>query len=358
MTDLKQKSISVFLLWEEKMHINIRKTFLTTKNKLKLLISIAVILIVIAITFLMLSRWKTITVLVYGKQITFATNEDTVSTALREKNINISPNDIVEPSLDSKLEDKENITIRHAVNVKISVDAKQLNILSPEENAESLLRAEGITLNSQDKLNIEKDTKLFEGMEIVITRVETKTITESMPLSFKEMVKEDSSLPNTKREVIQEGKNGEKQVTTEVVYEDGKEVSREVVSEKVTVSAIDRIIVKGTYPLMPVSSSGDALAYSRVFKAKATAYWAVRGVGKTYTASGRKAIWDPNGYSTIAVDPSIIPYGTKLFVERYGFAIAADTGTAIIGDTIDVFFNTYNEACKWGVKYVNVYILK
>jgi len=340
------------------MHRNIPKIFLAIKNRLKLLISIAVILTTIAATFVILSRWKTITVLVDGKEITFATNEDTISTALSEKNINISPNDIVEPALDSKLEDKENITIKHTVNVKISIDGKQLSIPSPEENVDSLLRAEGIILNSEDKINIDKGTKLSEGLEIIIIRVETKTITESIPLSFKEVVKEDSSLPNTKREVIQEGKSGEKQVTTEIVYEDGKEVSRKVVNEKVAVSPIDRIIVKGTYPLMPVSSSGDALAYSRVFKAKATAYWAVRGVGKTYTASGRKAVWDPNGYSTIAVDPSIIPYGTKLFVERYGFAIAADTGTAIIGNTIDVYFNTYNEACKWGVKYVNVYVLK
>jgi len=340
------------------MHINNPKTFFVIKNRLKLLISSVAILSAMVVTFVIISRWKTITILVDGNQITFSTNEDSVSTALKEKNINISPSDIVEPALNSKLGDKENITIKHTVNVKISVDGKQLNMLYPEGNVDSLLKAEGITLNCEDRVNIGKDTKLYEGIEIVITRVERKNITECMPLVFKEVVNEDSSLPNTKREVICEGKNGEKQVTTEIVYIDGKEVSREVISEKITVSPIDRVIVKGTYPLMPVSSNGDALAYSTVFKAKATAYWAVNGVGKTYTASGRKAVRDPNGYSTIAVDRNIIPYGTKVFVERYGFAIAADTGTAIVGNTVDVFFDTYNEACNWGLKYVNVYVLK
>jgi 3D (Asp-Asp-Asp) domain-containing protein len=242
--------------------------------------------------------------------------------------------------------------------MKLYVDGKQLDVTTPEETVGSMLKAEGITLGSDDKINIDKEAKLSKDMEIVITRVEVKTNTESIPLSFKEVVKENSSLANTKREVVQNGRDGEKQVTTKIVYEDGTEVSREVVSEKVTISPVDKIIVQGTYPLMPVSSSGEAVAYSRVFKARATAYWAVRGVGKTNTASGKKAVRDPNGYSTIAVDPSVIPYNTKLFVEGYGFAIAADTGTAIIGNTIDVFFNTYGEACKWGVKYVNVYVLK
>src|SRR3712207_7625161 len=75
-----------------------------------------------------------------------------------------------------------------------------------------------------------------------------------------------------------------------------------------------------------------------------TLFRSVNGVGSTYTSSGRKAIRNPNGYSTIAVDPRVIPFGTKLYVEGYGYAIAADEGTSIIGKTIDVYFNTYKEA--------------
>ena len=99
------------------------------------------------------------------------------------------------------------------------------------------------------------------------------------------------------------------------------------------------------------------MAYSRIIKVKATAYSAVHGIGTTYTSSGRKAVRNHDDYSTIAVDPNVIPIGTKLFVEGYGFAVAADTGTAIKGNAIDVFFDTRRESSKWAVKYVNVYVL-
>jgi 3D (Asp-Asp-Asp) domain-containing protein len=195
-------------------------------------------------------------------------------------------------------------------------------------------------------------------MNVKVVRVDIKAITETVPVQFKEVIKVNKSLANTKKLISQEGKDGEKKVTTQITYEDGKEVSREIVGETIIKNARDKVIVQGTYPYMPVSRNGSIMSYSRVFQAKATAYWAVSGIGKTYTASGRLAVWNPDGYSTIAVDRSIIPYGTKLFIEGYGFAIAADTGSAIIGNKIDVYFNTIQQARSWGAKYVKVYVLK
>ena len=60
----------------------------------------------------------------------------------------------------------------------------------------------------------------------------------------------------------------------------------------------------------------------------------------------------------IAVDPSIIPLGTKVYVEGYGYAIAGDTGGSIKGNKIDVFFPSKSEAYKWGRKQVKIKILK
>ncbi|NME06998.1 LysM peptidoglycan-binding domain-containing protein [Psychrobacillus sp. BL-248-WT-3] len=75
------------------------------------------------------------------------------------------------------------------------------------------------------------------------------------------------------------------------------------------------------------------------------------------TSSGINLKKNPD-VKVIAVDPSIIPIGTKVHVEGYGYAIAGDTGGAIKGNKIDVFFPTKNEAYKWGRKNVTVKILE
>lgn len=317
---------------------------------------IVIFAIVISVTYSVMK--KTVTVVVDGKEMKFGTFSSSVGDALKSKDIVVDPKDKVEPGLDSKIKENEKITVKRAVNLKVSVDGKVLDVKSSEENIETMLKAEGIDIKEDDRVKPGKDAVLAEGLEVLITRVETKTITEKVVINFKEVVKSDPRLPNTKRSVAQEGRDGEKKLTVSIIYEDGKEVSRRIVDETITKEPMDRIIVAGAYPSMPVSRGGEVMPYSRVVKVKATAYWAVNGVGKTYTASGRKAVRNPDGYSTIAVDRSVFPFGTKLFVEGYGFAVAAETGSAIIGDKIDVFFDTYREACAWGVKYVNVYVLK
>lgn len=334
------------------------KEFFRKTTRQKFIIPFAVVLVIVLLFTAMYLKRKTITVIVNGEQRKIVTYRNTVAQALKTNDIVVGPKDKISPSLDSELTDEQSIVIKRAVNVKVRVDGEDIDILSSEENIGSMLLAEGITLDDDDRVEPDKSAALTEGMDINVIRVDFKTIKEVVPIPFKEVVKTNKSLSNTKRQVSQEGKNGEKEVSTLITYEDGKEVSREVVSEKITKNPQNKIIVQGTYPHMPVSRSGSIMSYSRVFEARATAYWAVNGVGRTYTASGRKAVWNPDGYSTIAVDPKIIPYGTKLFVQGYGFAIAADTGTAIKGNKIDVYFNTLSQARAWGAKYVKVYVLK
>ena len=301
---------------------------------------------------------KDITVTIDGTPASFVTYKNTVKDALEDKEITLGPKDKIAPALDAEIKDKDNINIKRAVNIKIAVDGKSLEILSAEEDVSTVLSLEGIELGAIDKITPAKETKLSEGLEVEIIRVENKSLTESTPVDFKTVVQKDSGLANTIKKTVQDGKIGEKQTVFDVVFENGVEVSRELISESIVQAPKDKIIVQGTYPSMPVSRGGEVLPYSKVFTARATAYWAVRGVGKTYTASGRLAVRNPEGYSTIAVDPKLIPYGTKLFIEGYGFAIAADTGTGIKGEKIDVYFNTLAEAKRWAVKHVKVYILK
>jgi uncharacterized protein YabE (DUF348 family) len=304
------------------------------------------------------SNIKTVTVVIDGNQTKVITFKSTLEKALAEKNIIVGTKDKIEPALDSKVINKSTVTIKRAVNVKVAVDNEEKDILSSEETIDTMLKAEGIALGELDKLNLEKETKLTEGMKIDVVRVEIKELSETEAIAFNTVVKPNSSLSNTQRKVAQEGKEGEKKTTFSVTYENGKEVLRKIVNEVVAKKPTEKIIVQGTYPTMPISRGGDAVPYSKVIKVKSTAYSPTGGRTTAYTATGRKAVRNPEGYSTIAVDPTIIPYGTKLFVQGYGFAIAADCGSAIKGNFIDVFFDTKRESLNWAVKYVNMYILK
>jgi 3D (Asp-Asp-Asp) domain-containing protein len=74
-------------------------------------------------------------------------------------------------------------------------------------------------------------------------------------------------------------------------------------------------------------------------------------------ASGWTAIGMRAGRGVVAVDPRIIPLGTRLYVEGYGYAIAGDVGGAIKGYRIDLGHNTYGEARQVGRRRVRVYVL-
>lgn len=96
----------------------------------------------------------------------------------------------------------------------------------------------------------------------------------------------------------------------------------------------------------------DASSVSRTVDVIATAY-----TGDTITALGTPTFRNPSGYSTIAVDPRVIPLGSKVYVERYGYALAVDTGGDIKGNRIDLFMLSQDEAMTWGRQPVRVYIL-
>ena len=316
------------------------------------------ILIAAGLIAVIYSNIKTITVVIDGKETKITTFKKTLDKALAEKNIKLGSKDKIDTALDSKVVNKETVTIKRAINVKVAVDDKELDILSSEEDVDSMLKAEGIALREQDKLSLAKDTKLVEGMKLDVIRVDTKVLEDTEAIAFSTVVKTNSGMPNTQKQVIQEGQEGQKKTTISITYENGKEVFRKILNNVVAKKPTDKIIVQGTYPLMPVNRGGEVMPHSKVLKVRATAYSPTGGATSAYTATGRKATRNSDGYSTIAVDPSVIPYGTKLFVQGYGFAIAADTGSAIVGNTIDVFFDTKQEALNWAVKYVNVYILK
>ena len=155
-------------------------------------------------------------------------------------------------------------------------------------------------------------------------------------------------------------------VTAAVTYENGVEVSRTVTDTNVTTEAKDRIVIRGAESAaMPtdaegnaiVTAGGEVLEYSRVIDGKATAYNCPGYVG--HTASGTVA-----EVGKVAVDPSVIPLGSKLYVVSqdgqyvYGYCIAEDTGGLIKGNKVDLYFSTWDECIQFGYRPVTIYVVE
>ncbi|MBP1744809.1 MAG: hypothetical protein H6Q58_1787, partial [Firmicutes bacterium] len=330
-----------------------------------------------AAAFTVLSLMKTITVAVDGKEYKVVTFSSTYAKALENKSIAVGPEDRTAPSLDSKIEEGSTIKITRATNVKINVDGKLLSVVSAEANVEKMLAAEGIKISEYDKVSPSKDAPLNDGLEVSIMRVTTSDITDVSPVAFETVTKTDGTLQKGVTKIVQNGVQGEKTTVTRVFYENGKEVSRAIVSETVTKEPVQKVVASGTAVTgttatattatatatvasaanTATDSRGGSLSYSKVLTMKATAYSEEESsnIWGLQTAMGVDAVRDPSGWSTIAVDPSVIPLGTKVYVEGYGYAIAQDTGSAIKGNIIDCFFYKDVDMNAWGVRTVNVY---
>ncbi len=326
-------------------------------NKKPVAIIISAILIIALIVVIKMKQ-KNITIVIGDDTQTITTYGKTVEKVLNSNNITLGEKDKIEPALDSLLNKNDTITIKRAKNITVYLDGKNLTFLSAEDNIASMIQAEGISIQPEDKVEPIRESILTEDMHINIVRVETKEITENIALDYSTEIQSDNNILDIFKKTVQYGEKGSKDITYRVVYEDGKEVSRSVVKENITKQPVNEIVVKGTQSAVALSRGGDPMSYSRKVSVKSTAYWAVNGVGSTYTSSGKLAQRNSEGYSTIAVDTSVFPYGTKMYIPGYGFAIAADTGSSILGNKIDVYFNTKQEALNWAVKNVTVYVLE
>jgi uncharacterized protein YabE (DUF348 family) len=325
-------------------------------------------LILVCITAVICGMRKTIIISVDGKEKEIVTYSGTLKKALSSSGIALDSKDKITPELNTNLVNGEKVYIKKAVNITVEHDGIKDTIKTAENNISAMLLSEKkmiIPLEDVDKINPSKDSSIQANMNIVIVRVSSTVQQEKQAIDFATEVKTDNGMEKGQQRILQEGVTGEKLITTKVYLEDNKEINR-IVTEEVTREPQEKIVAQGTLGVLNIASRGDKVYYTDSIKVRATAYSAGtactgKSPGDAYygiTASGTRARRVTNGYSSIAVDPSVIPIGTRLYVEGYGYAIAEDTGGAIKGNTIDVYYDSDSEANSWGVKWVNVYILK
>lgn len=250
------------------------------------------------------------------------------------------------------------IYIKKGFYVTVTADGVDTTVAMTEGRVSDALANAGVTVNEGDIVAPEIDAFLKADMKISVSRVKTETVTETETVKHTTKKVKTNDLYEGETKVETEGENGKIEYTYSVTYTDGKETSRKLVSKKTVKEAVEEVVLVGTKVKSSFKkTSSTPTSYKKVIAMKASAYTYGED-GGNYTATGVKC-----RYGIVAVDPDVIPLGTKLYIESadgkyiYGEAVAGDTGGSIKGNKIDLFVNSKAECSRFGRRNVNVYII-
>lgn len=286
----------------------------------------------------------------------------TVAQVLNSRGIKLGQYDIVHPTKYSYVSDSQVIVIERVKKVILNDGGITNEYFTTKNTVGEFFEDKGIKLGFYDSLDVSIDATLNETNNIAITRVVKTTVSVDEPIPYKTVTEQSIFMDEDTTKVLKNGQDGILTKKYEVFLTNGVETSRVEVSSEITRQPTDKVVNLGIKP-----KPGQAPKYySKVITCTATAYdLSFQSCGKRpgdrgygITASGTKA-----AYGTVAVDPRVIPLGTKLYIETsdgsfvYGFATAEDTGGAIKGNKVDLFFPSNADCMNFGRRSVKVYVL-
>lgn len=297
-----------------------------------------------------------------------STTTRTVADLLKEHGIVLGKFDDVKPSLQQSIGSNSTVSITRAIPVVIKADGKEnATYVLPGTVAEAL-RQRDVLYDENDRIAPDLKETVQAGMTISLQRVEIQQIHAIKNLWCDLITQESDALYIGKYELLQSGIDGFAEHLMNVVYVDGQEETKELVSETILSTPRPQIVHIGSKPTpspTPKPNSirvgGKVFMYSKKMSASATAYY---NQYSRNTATGtwpRQADGTTKGWGTIAVNPKFIPLHTRVYIPGYGFAIAEDTGGAYLRsktNRIDLFMNTHSQCVRWGVRPVTIYVLK
>ncbi|MBQ2924831.1 MAG: G5 domain-containing protein [Anaerotignum sp.] len=233
-------------------------------------------------------------------------------------------------------------------SVVINIDGAPRMVSTDKETIGELLEDLDKTIDTDFFLNdAEEEDPIEAMMTISLTSITEKTVAKTKEIPFETIERANPKMAIGTTKVVQEGQNGVTSLISKEVYHGSELIETKFVEEKITVPVQNKIVEFGTTGII------HGHAYTKQISAKVTAYTPYDAGCNGITATGTTA-----KKGVIAVDPSVIPLGTRVYIPGYGVAVAQDTGGAIKGNRVDVCYMTKNEAFSWGVRNVPVYILQ
>jgi uncharacterized protein YabE (DUF348 family)/3D (Asp-Asp-Asp) domain-containing protein len=303
-----------------------------------------------------IQRAVPLTIIEDGRAISVKSSRANLSTVLREAGIQLGPADEIFPSLNAVVTAGMEVQIKHAKAVNLRVGNSTTLLYTHSQTLKDTLAEAGLALGPDDRVEPAPEVAVTNGMTARLVRVGGRTLIEKDPVKRKTVFKPDESLSGSGSRVVQ-GKDGVTHREYRVVIEDGVEREKKLIKEWQEPEVENTVIYYAASTIRATGLTPENFNSARTEHMYATWYNA---------ASSGKPATDPNyGFTRtgtpvtrgiVAVDPTVIPLGTRLYVPGYGFAVAADTGGGVIGKMIDLGFPD-GVTSDWHTGWVDVYIL-
>jgi 3D (Asp-Asp-Asp) domain-containing protein len=294
-----------------------------------------------------------VTLVVDGTSTAVSTQSQTVAALLTEAAVPVAPGDLLSPAADSVLDEGAVVVVRHGIAVTLDLAGQIIPMRVFGRTVADALVMAGLDPTGGISTDPALDTPLTPGMTIVAKDVFFRVSEEEVAVPFDTDISGAPELASGKRVVVTKGKDGSAVRVWQVLVTGGVEGQRTLKTETVltapvtevvrvgTKQAFRQILIAGRKPSGAATPSYAPPVVGRVIEVEATAYTPYAcGVNADWIAWRRRLYDIPAGWGVVAVDRRVIPLGTRLFVEGYGYAVAGDTGQAIKGNKMDV--------CFWG----------
>ncbi len=281
---------------------------------------------------------------------------DRIFDVLTEQGLPTDDNYDINVDLNKRIKDVDEIIIKRKAEGVISVDGISTRFKSSVGTVEDVIKESELEVKADDIVEPALDTPLTtEIQEVKIIRVTYGEEKGEAEIPFETENKETDSMAKGVEKVVTEGANGKEAYTDKITYHDGVEFSRERIATEVLQEPVTKVVEIGTNVGntggSPYGNEEGGAPTGRSFIANCTAY--------THTGNPTASGVMPVAGVTIAADPSVFPLGTKIYIPYFNNTfIVQDTGGAVQGNVIDIFMDTYDECVQFGRRNLEAYVVE
>jgi uncharacterized protein YabE (DUF348 family) len=303
-------------------------------------------------------RAMPLVILENGREIVSSSSRETIAQVLREAGVIVGPGDAVTPDMQAPLETDARIDVRHANPVTIALPEGHRVVYTLAATVEEVLTREGIVIPYGAFVNPSLDSTITPNMRVRVIQLGSSADVEFETIPHSTVYRTDPSL-GIGETYTEEGREGTITRRYAITYVDGEEVGRELI-EEIVEPAVDTVVYS------PARTASDAVSVVAPETAVVGDTLRVYAVAYNAASAGRSPD-DPNygitatgvrvTYGVVAVDPNVIPLGTKMYIPGYGYGVAADTGGAVKGYIIDLGFPD-GVPIDWVPQWVDIQILE